>query len=120
MYELTGQERIGEGFDVKFEWNVGCHVLDPASGRGLRNTVLKVSAGLGSTLSIPQIAVGAENEHIMEALGWTVVFLMAMPYAIISCVAGWIFYQYTRSSRKKVADNPDSNVRIVKKGESRG
>jgi len=79
---------------------------------------LKVGTGLGSTLSISRIAVGAENEHITEAFNWTVVFLMAMPYVIIGGVAGWIFYQYTRSSQKKVTDDPD--LHVLKKGEFRG
>jgi len=60
-------------------------------------------------------AFGAENERIVEAFNWTVVFLMAMPYVILACVAGWIFYHYTRSSRKKVAGVSSSY--LIKKGE---
>ena len=45
-----------------------------------------------------QEAFAAESERIVEAFNWTVVFLMAMPYATLACCAGWIVYRYTRSA----------------------
>ena len=79
---------------------------------------MKRFIALGYVLFGTHSAFGAENERIVEALNWTVVFLMAMPYVILASVVGWIFYHYTRSSRKKVIGQPGSNVHLVKKGAS--
>jgi len=70
---------------------------------------------LGCVLFGTHSAFGAENERIVEAFNWTVVFLMGMPYVILAGVAGWIFYHYSRSRRKKVADERGSSLRLVKK-----
>jgi cytochrome bd-type quinol oxidase subunit 1 len=62
-----------------------------------------------------QQALAAESERIVEAFNWTVVFLMAMPYATLACCAGWIVYRYTRSPRAR--DGGQGQLQIVKKGE---
>ena len=79
---------------------------------------LRRCAALGCVLLCSRTALGAENERIVEALNWTVVFLMAMPYVILAGVAGWIFYHYTRRSRRKINDRPGSRVHLIKKGAS--
>lgn len=79
---------------------------------------MKRFVALGYVLLGIHAALGAEDERIVEALSWTVVFLMAMPYVILAGVAGWIFYHYTRSSRGKVNDPSGSSVHLVKKGAS--
>jgi heme/copper-type cytochrome/quinol oxidase subunit 2 len=60
-------------------------------------------------------ALAAESERIVEAFNWTVVFLMAMPYATVACCAGWIVYRYTRSHRAR--EDEQAQLHIVKKGE---
>lgn len=87
-------------------------------GSGALSARLMVWIGFGYALFGACAVLGAENERIVEAFNWTVVFLMAMPYVILATVAGWIFYRYTRSSRKKVIDRPASSVHLVKKGAS--
>ncbi len=57
----------------------------------------------------------AETERIAEAFNWTVVFLMAMPYATLACCLGWIVYRYTRAHRAR--DEGQARLHIVKKGE---
>ena len=79
---------------------------------------LRRCAALGYVLYGSDAALGAENERIVEALNWTVVFLMAMPYVILAGVAGWIFHHYTRRSRRKINDRPGSRVHLIKKGAS--
>ncbi len=63
----------------------------------------------------PQHALAAESERIVEAFNWTVVFLIAMPYATLACCVGWIVYRYTRSHRAR--DDGQGQLHIVKKGE---
>ena len=57
----------------------------------------------------------AETERIAEAFNWTVVFLMAMPYATLAGCLGWIVYRYTRSRR--AGEDRQARLHIVKKGE---
>jgi hypothetical protein len=63
----------------------------------------------------PRDGLAAETERIAEAFNWTVVFLMAMPYATLACCVGWIVYRYTRSPRAR--DGGQGQLHIVKKGE---
>ncbi len=63
----------------------------------------------------PQQALAAESERMVDAFNWTVVFLMAMPYATLACCVGWIVYRYTRFQRAR--DDGRARLHIVKKGE---
>ena len=63
----------------------------------------------------PRQALAAESERMVEAFNWTVVFLMAMPYATLACCVGWIVYRYTRSHRAR--DDGQAQLHIVRKGE---
>jgi len=40
------------------------------------------------------------HDPLTDAFNWSVLFLMAMPYAIVAAIAGWIFYRH-RSARKQ-------------------
>jgi hypothetical protein len=75
------------------------------------------SVGVAATALAPwtQQALAAERERIVDAFNWTVVFLMAMPYATLACCAGWIVYRYTRSHRAH--EDEQARLHIVKKGE---
>jgi hypothetical protein len=43
---------------------------------------------------------GAAGDRLTDAFNWSVLFLMAMPYAILVSVAGFFFYSYRRAARK--------------------
>ena len=74
-------------------------------------------AAVAATGVVPSARQGlaAETERIAEALNWTVVFLMAMPYATVAGCVGWIIYRYTRAH--KVREGREARLHIVKKGE---
>jgi heme/copper-type cytochrome/quinol oxidase subunit 2 len=38
---------------------------------------------------------------IEEAFNWSVLFLMATPYAVVGSIAGWLFYAHRRSAAKR-------------------
>jgi hypothetical protein len=45
---------------------------------------------------------GAEgNDPLTDAFNWSVLFLMAMPYAVVGSIGGWIFYSYRSAARKR-------------------
>ncbi len=58
--------------------------------------VVALTAGLA--LWTPQ-GLAAEAERTTDAWSWTVLFLMAMPYATLAGCLGWFVYRYTRSQR---------------------
>ena len=35
-----------------------------------------------------------------SAFSWSILFLMAAPYAVVGAAAGWLFYQYRRAGRR--------------------
>ena len=74
-----------------------------------------VGAAATSAGPWPRQALAAESERMVEAFNWTVVFLMAMPYATLACCVGWIVYRYTRSHRAR--DDGQAQLHIVRKGE---
>jgi len=43
---------------------------------------------------------GAAGERLTDAFNWSVLFLMAMPYAILASVGGYLFYSYRRASKR--------------------
>ena len=57
----------------------------------------------------------AETERMVEALNWTVVFLMAMPYVTVAGCVGWLVYRYTRAHRAR--ESRQGGLHIVRKGE---
>ena len=120
MVGCYGLRKRRQGLDVKFGGIFRPQVGELVSGRGPGTLTLRLAAwiGIGCVFFETHAAFGGESERIVEAFNWTVVFLMAMPYVILGGVAGWIFYRYTRSSRKRVVDQPASSVHLVKKGAS--
>ena len=59
--------------------------------------------------------LAAETERMVEAFNWTVVFLMAMPYATVAGCVGWLVYRYTRAHRAR--EGGQGGLHIVRKGE---
>lgn len=80
---------------------------------------VRTAAWTGAAMAGPALwtrpALAAESERIAEALNWTVVFLMAMPYATLAGCAGWIVYRYTRAHRAR--EGAEVRLHAVKKGE---
>ena len=46
---------------------------------------------------------GAGGERLTDAFNWSVIFLMAMPYAILFSVVGFFVYAYRRAAKKALA-----------------
>lgn len=42
---------------------------------------------------------GAAGERLTDAFNWSVIFLMAMPYAILFSVLGFLLYAYRRAAK---------------------
>ena len=47
------------------------------------------------------------NDPVTDAFNWSVLFLMAMPYAVVGSIAGWLFYQYRRARTGKAGRSGD-------------
>ena len=43
---------------------------------------------------------GTQNDPTANAFNWSILFLMAMPYAILGSIGGWFFSVYKRATRK--------------------
>jgi hypothetical protein len=73
-----------------------------------RRAIFWAVSALTVTLIVPALALacsvclgGADgNDPLTDAFNWSVLFLMAMPYAIVGSIGGWIFYRH-RSVRKR-------------------
>lgn len=44
---------------------------------------------------------GAADDPVTDAFKWSVLFLMATPYAVVGSVAGWLAYAHWRARLKK-------------------
>ena len=42
------------------------------------------------------------NDPVADAFNSSVLFLMAMPYAVVGSIAGWLFYNYRRELKKRL------------------
>lgn len=50
------------------------------------------------------IGASSPEDPTSQAFNWSILFLMAMPYAIVGVIAGWLFYlyrMYRRTHSKK-------------------
>src|SRR5215471_10413701 len=73
-----------------------------------RRDILSIVSTLALTFMVPALALGCSvclggadgNDPLTDAFNWSVLFLMAMPYATVGSIAGWIFYRH-RSARKQ-------------------
>lgn len=43
---------------------------------------------------------GSPDDPVTNAYNWSILFLMATPYAVIGSVGGWLFFSHRRSSGK--------------------
>jgi hypothetical protein len=49
------------------------------------------------------VCLGGDGTYdaVTDAFNWSVLFLMAMPYAVVGSIAGWLFYSYRSAIRKR-------------------
>ena len=47
---------------------------------------------------------GVAGERLMDAINWSVIFLIAMPYSILFSVLGFFVYAYRRALKKARAE----------------
>lgn len=40
-------------------------------------------------------------DPVANAFNWSILFLMAAPYAVVGSIAGWFFYAYRKAARKR-------------------
>lgn len=73
------------------------------------------------TLFVPGLALacsvclgGADgNDRLMDAFNWSVLFLMAMPYATVGSIAGWIFYRHRKVRKREVPEKEAPMLRLA-------
>ena len=66
--------------------------------------LLSVFAALACSAAIVNacaVCWAGDGGPIEEAFNWSVLFLMAMPYAVVGSIAGWLAYSYRRSAAKQ-------------------
>ena len=87
--------------------------------------LLSVSAALAYSPAIANacaVCWAGDGGPIEEAFNWSVLFLMATPYAVVGSIAGWLFYTHRRSVAERernaatqplghLALNPEENGR---------
>src|SRR5919108_1662679 len=59
-----------------------------------------------SIVNACSVCLTGANDPTADAFNWSVFFLMAMPYAVVGTIAGWLFYAY-RPSAAKQAKQPE-------------
>ncbi len=49
-----------------------------------------------------------------DAYNWSVVFLMATPYAVMGCIGAWLLYKYRRgAARAKRAEGEQAMTQLT-------
>lgn len=77
-----------------------------------RRDILSVVSALALTFMLPALALacsvclgGADgNDPLTDAFNWSVLFLMAMPYATVGSIAGWIFYRHCSARKQEIPE----------------
>ncbi len=76
-----------------------------------RNTLLiSLPAGLAAVLAPALVGACAvcltgDGDPTANAFNWSVLFLMATPYAVVGSIAGWLVYSYRRAAAKRDQDH---------------
>lgn len=47
------------------------------------------------------VCLSGDSGPIADAYNWSVLFLMATPYAVFGCLGGWLVYKYRRAAKEK-------------------
>lgn len=89
----------------------------PLAGRHHPKSAILVAlfGALGASTSV----LAEDEARVAEAFNWTVVFLMAMPYAIGGAVLGWICYNYWRANKRRRVSDDKASLHLIKKEKPR-
>ena len=52
------------------------------------------------------VGASSPDDPMSHAFNWSILFLMAMPYAIVGSIAGWLIYTYWRASTRQRKESP--------------
>ena len=50
------------------------------------------------------VCLAGDSGPMEDAYNWSVLFLMATPYAVMGCVGAWLAYKYRRAAAKEKRD----------------
>lgn len=82
--------------------------------RRLLYGIFSLTAGILFPIAVEACAVcltgAGSNDPVADAFNWSVLFLMAMPYAVVGSIAGWLFYNYRREAKKRLASGKKASV----------
>jgi cbb3-type cytochrome oxidase subunit 3 len=68
------------------------------------STAAAVWAYAGAAHACSVCISGVAGERLMDAINWSVIFLIAMPYTILFSVLGFFLYAYRRAAKKARAE----------------
>jgi hypothetical protein len=76
-----------------------------SSSRHLAGALGLVLAGVGQAWAQACAMCGSAltNDPLGRAFSWSVLFLMAAPYALVATVGGWLFLTYRRAGARRQA-----------------
>ena len=75
--------------------------------------VLTACFALPSLAHACSVCLTGANDPTADAFNWSVFFLMAMPYAVVGTIAGWLFYTYRRSAAKQAKQQIEADPPLV-------
>lgn len=59
-----------------------------------------IASALPAAANACSVCWGGDNGPIADAFNWSVLFLMAAPYAVMGSIAGGLFWAYRRSATR--------------------
>jgi hypothetical protein len=57
------------------------------------------------------LTAAGQNDPLVNAFNWSILFLMAMPYAVLGSIGGWLFYVHRRAARKSKGAGKTVSIR---------
>jgi hypothetical protein len=73
--------------------------------RNLFLAAAAIAAHFSGTAEACSVCIsGVAGERLMDAINWSVVFMMAMPYAVLFSVLGFFVYAYRRAAKTARAE----------------
>jgi nitrate/nitrite transporter NarK len=86
---------------------------------GLVGGFLLGNAGGALAQSCAMCATALADDPLGRAISWSILFMMATPYAIVGTIATWLYFTYRRAGRRQAALTP-SRLREAPAGEGSG
>jgi len=57
------------------------------------------------------VAGAPEHDPLARGFYWGLLFLMAMPFAVVGSIAGWLFYTHRRANGSRLLQEPPGVVK---------